>query len=47
MTYGNYCNGHYGQRIGKSVTVTRNGRLLCGECRRPLPPGTQTIIGVA
>ena len=41
-----YCTGHYGQRIGKSVTHI-GGRLHCSLCRKPLPPGTQTIAGVA
>ena len=39
-----YCTGHEGRRIGKSVRII-NGQQYCAECEKPLPPGTETIVG--
>ena len=41
-----YCRGHDGQRIGKSVKVFRNGKIVCSICNRGLPPGTWALTGV-
>ena len=39
-----YCAGHEGNRIGKTVRII-NGRQHCSVCHKPLPPGTEAIVG--
>ena len=44
MTTPNFCRGHEGQRIGKSITH-KNGKPVCSQCGRRFPPGTWLVTG--